>query len=100
MKWFAIGVGSVLVSLATAVAQPPPPPGYAPIPPLRNEVVPAPPGPQVIWEPGHWQWDGARYIWIGGRYVETRPRYHHYVPGRWVWARHQGRWVWTAAHWE
>jgi WXXGXW repeat (2 copies) len=99
MKWATIAAGVVLFGIGTAVAQPPPPPGYAPIPAPRYEAVPPAPGPRVIWEPGHWHWDGVRYVWIGGRYVEARPHYHHYAPGRWV-AGHQGRWVWVPAHWE
>ena len=76
---------------------PAPTPGYAPIPPPRAEVVPPPPRPTVIWEPGHWHWNGYRYIWISGRYIERRPQYGHYVPGAWVF-RH-GTWMWVPAHW-
>ncbi len=96
MKSPMLGAGLLLIGLGSAAAQPPPP-GYAPIPPPRVEVVPAPPRPAVIWEPGHWQWDGYRYIWIGGRYVERRPQYGRYVPGGWV-MRH-GQWIWVPAHW-
>ncbi|HVY16257.1 MAG TPA: hypothetical protein VHB27_13615 [Rhodopila sp.] len=84
-------------AIGSAIAQPPP--GYAPIPPPRHEVVPPPPpGGRVVWEPGHWHWDGVRYVWIGGHYVERRPG--HWVPGHWVWAPRQGRWVWAPAHWQ
>ena len=54
----------------------------------------------MVWEPGHWHWNGYRYIWIGGHYVQIRPAYRHYVEGRWVWAPRQGRYVWAPAHWE
>jgi hypothetical protein len=100
MKWLVVGATVFLVGLGSAVAQPPPPPNYAPVPPPQAEVVPPAPGPRVIWEPGHWRWDGVRYVWIGGRYVERRPHYGHYVEGHWRWSPHQGRYVWVAAHWE
>jgi hypothetical protein len=100
MKWLVAGATAILVTIGAANAQPLPPPNYAPIPPPRVEVVPPPPGGRVIWEPGHWHWNGYRYIWIGGRYVQTRPAYRHYVEGRWVWAPYQGRYVWSPAHWE
>ena len=74
--------------------------GYAPIPPLRAEMVPPPPGGRMIWEPGHWHWDGYRYVWRGGHYVERRPHYGHYAEGHWRWNPRQGRYVWMPAHWE
>jgi hypothetical protein len=84
--------------MTAAQAQPAPPPlPYGPIPAPRVEVVPVPPpGRRVVWEPGHWHWNGIRYVWIGGRYIPFRRRYVHYVPGAWVW---RGRWVWVPAHW-
>ncbi len=79
----------------TAMAQPP----YAPIPELRFErVPPVPRGPRVVWEPGHWHWNGRHYVWFGGRYVGYRPNYGHYEVGHW--ADRGGRWVWVPAHWQ
>ena len=99
MKWVAVGAVVLLAATVSAGAHPPPP-TYAPIPPPRHEVVPPPPGARMIWEPGHWHWNGYRYIWIDGRYVQRQPHYGHYADGRWVWAPGQGRWVWRPAHWE
>lgn len=70
---------------------------YAPVPPLRYEVVPVAPGPQVLWQPGHWNWNGRRYVWFGGHYVERRPSYANYHHGHW--ASRYGRWVWVAPGW-
>lgn len=95
MKWLIAGAAIVAVSLGSAQGQPPPP-GYAPIPPPRYEVVPPPPGGRMIWEPGHWHWDGYQYIWIGGHYIMQHRRPLQWIPGRWIW---QGRWVWIPAHW-
>jgi hypothetical protein len=71
---------------------------YAPIPPPRFErVPPPPPGPRVVWEPGHWRWDGRAYAWDAGRYVGWRREYRHYVPGEWVFRG--GTRIWVPPHW-
>ena len=59
-------------------------PAYPPIPELRPEVIPPPPGARVLWEPGHWHWNGVQYVWLGGHYIQRRPNYVHYVPGHWA----------------
>jgi len=73
---------------------------YAP-PPPRYEVVPAPPPGRhsfVVWDPGHWNWDGRQWIWIPGHY-EERPHPHAvWVVGHWA-PRH-GQWVWIPPHWQ
>jgi len=98
MKWIVAAATAFLIGIGSAAAQPPPP-GYAPIPPPRHEFVPPPPpGARVVWEPGHWHWDGVRYFWIDGHYIEARRG--RYAEGRWVWAPVEGRWVWRPAHWE
>ena len=100
MKWLVVGAAVCVVGIGSASAQPPPPPTYAPIPPPRAEVIPPPPGGPMVWEPGHWHWDGYRYVWRPGHYVQSRPEYRHYAEGRWIWAPREGRWIWRPAHWE
>jgi hypothetical protein len=108
MRWLVIGAAVFVVGLGSAVAQPPPPPGYAPIPPPgyapipppRYEPIPPPPGGPMVWQPGHWHWDGYRYVWIGGHYVPTRPHWRRWEEGRWFWSPRQGRWIWRPAQWE
>jgi hypothetical protein len=95
----AISIIALTIGMGSAVAQPPPPPPPGP-PPAQYEAVPPPPGARVIWEPGHWHWNGVRYVWFGGHYVERRPEYGHYVPGHWRWAPGLGRYEWIGAHWE
>ncbi len=75
-----------------AAAQP-----YPGIPALRTERIPPPPhGPRMVWEPGHWHWNGSGYSWVGGHYV--RPgRGNQWVHGHW--ANRAGRWVWVGGHW-
>jgi WXXGXW repeat (2 copies) len=75
---------------------------YAPLPPIRHERVLVRPGPNYVWVPGYWRWEGRRYAWIAGTWVlPPRPgaiwvgprviyRYHHpyYYGGYW---RYHGR---------
>jgi hypothetical protein len=99
MRWNAIGAAVLLIGTGSGSAQPPPP--FAPVPPPRQEFVPPHPhGGRLIWQPGHWRWDGFRYAWVGGDYIERWPHYSPYVEGRWLWAPQEGRWIWRPAHWE
>jgi hypothetical protein len=100
----ALGLGSAAAQGPPGPPPPGPPPGAPPppaaVPAPRYEAVPPPPGPRVVWQPGHWHWNGVRYVWFPGAYVERRPGYGHYVPGHWRWSPGRGQYVWVAAHWE
>jgi hypothetical protein len=65
-----------------------------PAPPA--EVLVPPPGPNYVWLPGYWSWQG-RWVWIGGAWT-VRPYAHaHWVPGHWA---HRGYgWIWVGGHW-
>jgi hypothetical protein len=39
-----------------------PPPAPAP----QVEVIPVSPGPDYLWTPGWWSWNGSGWIWFGG----------------------------------
>jgi WXXGXW repeat (2 copies) len=78
MRWLVIGAMVFLMGLGSARAQPPP-------------------GDPMVWQPGHWHWDGYQYVWVGGHYVPARP---HWREGRWIWSPREGQWVWRPAHWE
>lgn len=95
-------LGRVILGLAAAglpslaAAQPypayPPPP-----PPLRPERVPGrPPRGDLVWQPGHWQWNGRSYVWVPGQWVVRRRR-GRWRPGRWV--RRGGGYVWVPGGW-
>lgn len=84
------------LSPAPSLAQP----LYPPVPPPRYEPPPPPPPRHMVWEPGHWHWDGVRYVWVQGHYVSRGPRRGQYVPGRWVFDRRTGQYVWRPAHWQ
>lgn len=64
----------------------------------QDERAPPPPGPDYVWVPGYWFWNGRGYVWHAGHYdvppdrgavwvrsgwVHHRGRYR-YVPGRWA----------------
>ena len=74
----------------------PAPPGP---PPAPSEVIPLPPvtEEQLIWQPGHWDWNGARYTWREGRYVPRGQHSMQWMPG--FWALENGAWNWVPAHW-
>jgi hypothetical protein len=44
-----------------------------PPPPLEVSQQPPPPGPNYIWTPGYWGYNGSRYVWISGLW--TAPPY-------------------------
>jgi hypothetical protein len=98
MKSLAAVCCCILIGVGAANAQPPP--NYAPIPPLRQEVIPRAPNGRAVWEPGHWDWNGRRYVWLGGHYVDRRAQHGRYAEGNWVWSDRQARWVWRRARWE
>src|SRR5262245_2336356 len=66
-------------------------------PPMRVEVVSAPPGMSFEWVQGYWSWNRTAYYWVPGHW-ERPPRYHaHWAPGRW---RHERRgWYWVQGYW-
>ncbi len=96
-RLFLTAALGVLTAASAAQAQPYGPPGYRPIPPLRDEPIPNPRGGR-LWEPGHWHWNGRDYVWIRGHEIRQRATYHRFIPGQWV--RRGNRDVWLGGHWE
>jgi len=100
---FLVVVGASLLLAGCAepayVAAPPPvvsQPGYVvvsqPPPPAPQQVVVASPGPNYIWVPGYWAWQG-RWVWVSGAWV-ARPRPQVvWVPGYWSHRSHGYIWV-------
>jgi hypothetical protein len=67
-------------------------------PPLRAEVIIAPPGPaeRFVWDPGHWQWEAHGYRWAAGHWMPRR------AGGEWIaahWDETPGGWKFVPAHW-
>lgn len=74
------------------VAQPPAPP---PPPP---EVVVYQPGPNYVWVPGYYAYDGRAYVWIGGRWARPpHRRYHNYRAPHWE--NRSGNYVYIQGYW-
>ncbi len=72
-----------------------------PPPPVRVETVPAVPAPRaeaLVWDPGHWHWDGHDWVWRPGHYVERPRREAVWEPGHWV-AQPAGGYLWVDGHW-
>lgn len=66
-------------------------------PPVRHEVVPPPPHPGWVWQPGYHRWDGHAYVWVPGIYVAPPRVGAIWVPGHW---RPTPRgYVWVPGHW-
>jgi hypothetical protein len=70
-----------------------------PVPPPRSEPIPKPPvtATPLIWQPGHWDWNGAGYVWQPGEYVPREGHGELYMPG--YWAQSPSGWQWQPAHW-
>lgn len=89
--------GALLAGLALVVAgcvvEPANP--YPPVPARRVEVIPPAPARTVVWQPGHYQWNGGDYVWIPGRYITRNGG--HWERGHWQ--RAGGGWAWAPAHW-
>jgi hypothetical protein len=70
-----------------------------PVPPVQVEVIPKPPvtATPLIWQPGHWNWNGTGYVWEPGQYVPRDGHGDMYMPG--YWAQTQAGWAWQPPHW-
>jgi hypothetical protein len=90
-----------VLSLAGCVQNDQPAAGnpYPPVPTLIPESQPKPPvtAEPLMWQPGHWDWNGSGYVWAKGQYVPAQGHGNKWMPG-W-WAPSNAGWTWQAAHW-
>ncbi len=72
---------------------------FPPVPPLVAEATPKPPvtGEALMWQPGHWDWNGSGYIWARGQYVPAAGHGNLWMPG-W-WSKTEAGWTWQPPHW-
>ena len=72
---------------------------YPQPPPVRAETIPLPPVSEqpLIWQPGHWDYDGQGYTWREGRWVERAGHGTQWQDG--YWSNATGSWAWVPAHW-
>jgi multidrug efflux pump subunit AcrA (membrane-fusion protein) len=92
-------LGAGLLAGCANPAEPAATPPYPPVPPPMTETVPKPPvtAEPLMWQPGHWDWNGTGYVWAPGQYIPAAGHGSLWVPG-W-WSRTQAGWKWQAAHW-
>ena len=72
--------------------------GFAP-PPLPIYEQPFCPGPDFIWTPGYWAYDGdvEDYYWVPGEWVRAPVVGYLWTPGYWGWS--DNLYVWHAGYW-
>jgi len=97
MRRIALVPALCLPLLAGCVPAPPPP--HPPIPPIRSEQVPVPPQSSavLIWQPGHYDWNGASYLWVPGEWVDRARHGTLWQDGYWQDSPRSS--VWIPAHW-
>ncbi len=66
-----------------------------PIPIFETRILA--PGPDYVWIPGFYRWDGGAYLWVAGRWERPPAHYHTWVPGRWE--RNRRGWYRVEGHW-
>lgn len=68
-------------------------------PPARTEIAPPPPaGTQMVWQSGHWSWNGTTWVWTDGRYVAAPQPTAVWEPGHWE-PNPSGGYAWVNGHW-
>jgi hypothetical protein len=74
---------------------------YPPIPPPREETMAKPPvtTTPLLWQFGHWDWNGGGYVWVPGNFVPRDEHSNIFVFGTWA-QNPDGSWTWQPAHWK
>jgi len=82
-------------SQSTTASAPP----FPPVPPPMQESIPKPPvtGESLLWQPGHWNWNGNGYVWQPGEYVPAAGHGNLFQTG--YWQQTSSGWQWVPAHW-
>jgi hypothetical protein len=72
MRKFTTLAAVLAVSLLAACTNQPPTDAnsFPPVPPLIAESIPKPPvtSEPLMWQPGHWDWNGTAYVWAKGQH--------------------------------
>jgi hypothetical protein len=98
MRIAFLAVPAFVLLSATAMAQSTVVIAPAAPPPVREEIIPPAPSTDVVWQPGHWTWNGAQYAWVSGAYI-ARPRPQvAWVPGHWD--QDPAGWTWVDGYWQ
>jgi len=88
-----------LIAGCTPAPTPPEASPFPPVPPLIAETMPKPPvtAESLMWQPGHWDWNGSGYVWAAGQFVPATGHGNLWMPG-W-WQRTPSGWAWQPPHW-
>ncbi len=72
---------------------------FPPVPPPIAETIPKPPvsADTLLWQPGHWDWNGGGYVLQQGEYVPAAGHGALFQPG--YWEQTPSGWLWVKAHW-
>ena len=72
---------------------------FPPVPAPMQETIPKPPvsGVALLWQPGHWDWNGTGYAWQPGEYVPAAGHGNLFQQG--YWEQTPSGWRWDPAHW-
>jgi WXXGXW repeat (2 copies) len=68
-------------------------------PPDRKETPPPQPGPNYIWQPGHWSFDGNDFQWHEGEWSVPPTGYHTWSPGHWQQSG-PNNWMYVEGTWQ
>ena len=70
------------------------------IPAPRDDPRPLPPvsAVELIWQPGHWDWNGSGYVWAPGQWVPAAGHGRTWVEGGW--SNADKSWRWMPPHWQ
>ncbi len=70
-------------------------PTHPPVPATPDEQVPVPPPSTttLIWQPGHYDWDGAHYLWVRGEWTASTGETRLWRDGFWDTVNKQPVWV-------
>lgn len=74
-------------------------PPYPPVPAALPDPMPKPPVTPIplVWQAGHWDWNGAGYVWQPGQWVPAEGHGPNWQPGWWNVIG--GQWRWEPPHW-
>ncbi|MBX5454645.1 MAG: hypothetical protein K6U10_12020 [Acidobacteriia bacterium] len=101
-NWSGVAMVVSWLVLAGCAAQPSAPaqPPYPPVPAVKAEKIPLPPVSEdpLVWQPGHWDWNGSTYTWQPGKWVPRAGHGTMWQDG--YWAKKDNTWSWVPAHWE
>lgn len=95
---FSVSICMALAGCATGPKGPMA--GSCPVAPApRVEVTPKPPVSEdpLVWQPGHWDWNGGGYTWRAGAWVARAANGTTWLDGYWTVAN--GQCIWVPAHW-